>query len=88
MPSEFPPFTRTEARRAIRETALGELLKGYRGGPNADVDALASTLVDLGQLARSESVAELDLSRRRQRLDRRYPRPDGLIDRWIGASTP
>lgn len=57
-----PPFTRDEARRAIRETALGELLEGYRGGPDADIDALASTLVDLGRLARSESVAELDLN--------------------------
>lgn len=57
-----PPFTRDEARRAIRETDLGELLDGYRGGPDADVDALASTLVALGRLASNESVAELDLN--------------------------
>lgn len=58
----IPPFTHDEARRAIRETALGDLLAGYRGGPDADVDALASTLVDLGRLMRNESVAELDLN--------------------------
>ncbi|SEH17800.1 acetyltransferase [Natronorubrum sediminis] len=57
-----PPLTRDEAERAIRETALDDLLDGYRDGPEADIDSLASAVVNLGRLAANEDIAELDLN--------------------------
>lgn len=47
----LPPLSREEALEMIQETRGAKLLRGFRGRPPADVDALADTLVRLSQLA-------------------------------------
>ena len=56
------PITRSEAQAMIAEVKGARLLRGFRGRPAADLEALADTLVRVshlamhleGQLARSE----------------------------------
>jgi acyl-CoA synthetase (NDP forming) len=59
-----PPFDREEAMAMIGELRGSELLKGVRGRPRADVDALADTLVQIGDLAQAERhrLVELDVN--------------------------
>lgn len=58
-----PPFTRADARDAIEETPLAELLTNRREGPPIPLDPFADLLVNVGKLASSvEGVAELDLN--------------------------
>ena len=45
------PFGPDEARRMIAEIKGAAVLEGARGGPPADVDALAQTLARLSQIA-------------------------------------
>ncbi len=45
------PVSKTEALEMIRETHAGRLLTGFRGQPQADLDAVVSTIQRLGQLA-------------------------------------
>ena len=58
------PFDQAEAQRMIRETKGYELLKGFRGKPAADIDALASTLARLSQFAaaNAEQIDSIDLN--------------------------
>ncbi|MFC6793165.1 acetate--CoA ligase family protein [Halobaculum halobium] len=58
-----PPFSRDDARRAVEQTALADLLTDRRGDEPLSVDAVVDVLVNLGELATSvETVAELDLN--------------------------
>ena len=59
----IPPFSQTEARRAVEGTALTDLLTDRRGGNALSVEAVANLLVNVGNLAASvDAVAELDLN--------------------------
>lgn len=58
------PITSAEALEMISEVKGARLLRGFRGRPAADVDALADTLVSLSHLAvhLEGHVAELDIN--------------------------
>lgn len=59
----IPPFTVEDARDAIEETHLLELLSGHRGGPSSDIEPLADIVQRIGMLAREvDEVAEIDLN--------------------------
>jgi acyl-CoA synthetase (NDP forming) len=60
----LPPFDRDEAHQMIDELRGRRILDGVRGRPAADVDALADTLVRLGDLAIAERsrLVELDVN--------------------------
>jgi acetyltransferase len=58
-----PPFARSDARRAVERTALGDLLRERRGGEPLSVDPLVDVLVAVGDLAvATDGLAELDLN--------------------------
>ncbi len=58
------PITRDDALEMIDEVKGAALLRGFRGAPAADVDALADTLVGVSQMAAQleGSLAELDIN--------------------------
>lgn len=58
------PITRAEALAMIDEVKGAKLLRGFRGKPPADVDALADTLVRVSHLAvhLEDRLAELDIN--------------------------
>ena len=58
------PITRSEAFAMIAEVKGAKLLRGFRGRPAADVDALADTLVRVSHLAvhLEGTLAELDIN--------------------------
>ncbi|WP_262177479.1 acetate--CoA ligase family protein [Haloarcula laminariae] len=56
------PVTHAEARAAIEELQVADLLKGYRGSDAADLDALADVVVTVGDLVADRPIAELDLN--------------------------
>ena len=56
------PIDHAEARSAIEELQAAELLHGYRGSDPADVDALASAVVAVGDLVADHPIAELDVN--------------------------
>jgi acetyltransferase len=58
------PITSAEALEMISEVKGARLLRGFRGRPAADVDALAETLVNVSHLAvhLEGHVAELDIN--------------------------
>jgi acyl-CoA synthetase (NDP forming) len=58
------PITRSEAVAMIDEVKGAKLLRGFRGKPAADVDALADTLVNVSHLAvhLEGRLAELDIN--------------------------
>ena len=56
------PIDHTEARSAIEELQAAELLYGYRGSDPADIDALASAIVAVGDLVTEHPIAELDVN--------------------------
>lgn len=57
------PLSSEEAKRAIEELRSVELLKGYRGQPPADIDALAETVRAVGELlVEQDAVAEVDVN--------------------------
>jgi acetyltransferase len=60
----LPPLSHEEALEMIDETHAGRLLRGFRGLPPADVDALADALVRLSQLAKDlgDLIAALDVN--------------------------
>jgi acetate---CoA ligase (ADP-forming) len=47
----LPPLNRDDAKEMIEQTRGARLLKGFRGKPAADLDALVDALVNLSQLA-------------------------------------
>jgi acyl-CoA synthetase (NDP forming) len=56
------PIDRAEARSAIEDLRAAELLHGYRGSDPADVEALASAVVAVGDLVTEHPIAELDVN--------------------------
>ncbi|MBI1260891.1 MAG: GNAT family N-acetyltransferase [Rhizobiales bacterium] len=59
----MPPLNRVLAEDLIRTTRIAKLLEGYRGRPPADFDAIALSLMALGDLAADNpEVAELDIN--------------------------
>ncbi len=58
------PFDEHEARLMIEETKGYGLLKGFRGKPAADIDALAKTLAQLSQFAaaNADQISSIDLN--------------------------
>jgi acetyltransferase len=58
------PITRSEALEMIAEVKGAKLLRGFRGKPAADIDALADTLVSVSHLAvqMEGGLAELDIN--------------------------
>jgi acetyltransferase len=46
-----PPIGRDKAHDMLARTRAGRLLRGYRGGPPLDIDAVADALIGLGRLA-------------------------------------
>jgi len=57
------PLTDIDARELVQDGRAGELVRGYRGAPPADADALVDLLLRLSQLAADHpEVAELDLN--------------------------
>ena len=59
-----PPFTRAQARAMVEETRGVKLLRGTRGRPAGDVDALVDTIMKLQRLALEvgDDLAELDIN--------------------------
>lgn len=56
-----PPVAPRDARRALRSLRCWPLLRGFRGSPPVDIDALVQVVVACGQLAEEvPEVAELD----------------------------
>src|ERR1700720_4121192 len=58
------PITRSEAQAMIAEVKGARLLRGFRGRPAADLDALADTLVRVSDFAMQMEgqLAELDIN--------------------------
>ena len=58
------PITRDDALDMIDEVKGARLLRGFRGAPAADIDALAEALVQVSQMAAQleGSLAELDIN--------------------------
>ena len=56
------PITEADAREMLEEVRGHRLLQGFRGAPEADVDALVGSLMALSQMA-------VDLDHRRPELD-------------------
>ena len=60
---ELPPLNIALARAQIVRTRVSRLLRGYRGQPSADIDAIARTLIRVGQLAAAHGeIDELDIN--------------------------
>jgi acetate---CoA ligase (ADP-forming) len=59
-----PPFDKAEARRMIEEIRSVSLLKGARGKPKANLNALVDVLMKVQRLAMdlSGDIAELDIN--------------------------
>jgi succinyl-CoA synthetase beta subunit len=56
------PLREEEALELIEEPRAARLLRGFRGAPPVDRDALVRVLLRLGELAASGQVAELDIN--------------------------
>lgn len=54
------PITESMARDMVAETALDDLLDGYRGAPPSDVDAFVSLLVAISDAYTTYDLAELE----------------------------
>ena len=59
-----PPFTETQARAMIDETKGAALLRGARGRPTGDVDAVVDAIMAMQRLAldAGDAIAELDVN--------------------------
>lgn len=60
----LPPVDEAAAKRALLSLRLSPLLTGYRGRPNADIDAAAKAVVALSRFAEAygDRVDELDVN--------------------------
>lgn len=59
----LPPLNTNLALSMVRQTRVSALLSGYRDHPAADLDAVCSTLIMVGQLAADiPDIAELDIN--------------------------
>jgi acetate---CoA ligase (ADP-forming) len=60
----LPPLSRSDAMAMINSTKGVKLLRGFRGRPAADIDALAEALVNLSQMAvdLGDKISALDIN--------------------------
>ena len=59
---ELPPLNALLARRLMDRTRVWQLLRGYRGKPPANIEAIVEVLIRLGQLAADQpELRELDI---------------------------
>ncbi|MFW6115504.1 MAG: acetate--CoA ligase family protein [Chloroflexota bacterium] len=60
----LPPLSRRQAREMIEDTQAARMLEGFRGRPQADVEALIDALVRVSQLAvdLGDRIAGLDIN--------------------------
>jgi acyl-CoA synthetase (NDP forming) len=60
----IPPLDRRTAGRMIEQTRTSRILKGFRGGPPADLEALIDVLIAVGNLAVdwSDRIEALDIN--------------------------
>jgi acyl-CoA synthetase (NDP forming) len=56
------PLSRSEAAGMVDDLAARELLRGYRGAPVADVDALADVIVRVGAAVAAGSADEIEIN--------------------------
>jgi acetyltransferase len=57
------PLSREDAADMIRNTRAGRLLTGFRGMPEADVEAVVDTILRLSQLAQDfPQIAEIEIN--------------------------
>lgn len=57
------PLNQEDARGMVMETAAGKLLKGVRGQPQRDIEAVVETIRRIGQLmANHPQISEIDLN--------------------------
>src|SRR5207237_7565177 len=56
------PVDMEEAREMVGEVAAFNALRGYRGRPAADLEALAATVVAISRLAEDASVLEAEIN--------------------------
>jgi len=57
------PLTNSDVMRMINNTQAGKLLKGFRGDPPADIDALVDSILRLSQLANDlPEIAEIEIN--------------------------
>lgn len=57
------PIDRAEARETLEELTAAKLLRGYRGGEPADLDALADIVVAVGDLlVDHDAITEIDVN--------------------------
>jgi hypothetical protein len=75
-----PGLDLTRAKALIASLKASQLLAGYRGAPACDVDALASILVGLGQMALDfgDTLDSVDINHILVRPDGAYAL-DGLV---------
>jgi acetyltransferase len=61
---QLPPVSRDEARMMIANLKGGKVLEGFRGKSRADMDALMTAIVQIGQLAEDFSglITSLDIN--------------------------
>ncbi|MQF70301.1 CoA-binding protein, partial [SAR202 cluster bacterium AD-804-J14_MRT_500m] len=64
VPFLYCPITELDAREMIQEIRGYHLLTGFRGSPQADVEAIVSTLVNISAMADilSAKAPELDIN--------------------------
>ncbi len=60
----LPPWTRESIGAALQRLASSKLLKGFRGRPAGDIDALVQTIVAIGQYATANRsrLVEIDVN--------------------------
>jgi acetyltransferase len=60
----IPPLSREEASELVNKTQGSKLLKGFRGKPKADIDALLDSIVNLSYLAKDfeNEIAAMDIN--------------------------
>ncbi len=57
------PMTRSDASEQIMDTKIGTLLKGVRGEPPSDIQAIEDTILKISQLVTDfEDIVELDIN--------------------------
>lgn len=56
------PVDKKDALRMISEIKAYPILKGMRGKPSVDMDAIAQVLVSVSDIARKENIIELDIN--------------------------
>lgn len=60
---ELPPLNMALARAQMERTRIWRLLQGFRGHPPADLDAIATVLLRIGQLAATHGeICEMDIN--------------------------